>query len=94
MLGANLWDKFPEAVSLVYDQYQEALSTGKVSHFEEFFPPVSTWFEVSVYPSFNGLAVYFKDITSRKDSEKQLQKLNEYLIQQAKELEISNKELE
>ncbi len=94
MLGSNLWEKFPEAVSLVYDQYQEALSTGKVSHFEEFFPPVSTWFEVSVYPSSNGLAVYFMDITGRKNSEKQLQELNENLIQQAKELEISNRELE
>ena len=94
MLGSNLWEKFPEAVSLIYDQYQEALSTGKVSHFEEFFPPVSTWFEVSVYPSSNGLAVYFMDITGRKNSEKQLQELNENLIQQAKELEISNRELE
>lgn len=94
MLGSNLWDKFPQAISLVYDQYQEALSTGKVSHFEEFFPLVSTWFEVSVYPSSNGLAVYFKDVTERKQTEKQLQELNEDLIRQAKELEISNKELE
>ncbi|MGE0929238.1 PAS domain S-box protein [Peijinzhouia sedimentorum] len=95
MIGANLWDKFPETVKLsFYQHYQAALSTGLVSHFEEYFPPLSAWFEVSAYPSSNGLAVYFKDVTERKQTEKQLQELNEDLIRQAKELEISNKELE
>jgi len=95
MIGENLWDHFPAAMKLAfYAQYNLALTSGKPAHFEEYFPPLSAWFEVSAYPSSSGLSVFFKDITERKHIEQQLKELNENLLRQAKELEVSNKELE
>ncbi len=40
--------------------------------FDEFYPPLNTWFEVRAYPSEEGLAVYFHDITTRKEAENRL----------------------
>jgi diguanylate cyclase (GGDEF)-like protein len=34
--------------------------------FEEFYQPLNTWFSVRAYPSEQGLAVYFRDITETK----------------------------
>src|SRR6202042_1507220 len=72
----------------------EAVETGHAAHFEDYFPPLNKWYEISAYPAANGLSVYFKDVTDRKLSETHLNELNENLQKQAKELSISNAELE
>ena len=41
-------------------------------HFEAFYETLKAWYEISAYPSAKGLSVYFKDITQRKISEKEL----------------------
>lgn len=70
LLGKNIWDNFPEAVnSAFYQQYHKAISEQVSVKFEEFYPPLNTWFAVHAYPSANGLSVYFQDITERKGLE-------------------------
>lgn len=67
ILGRNLWHVFAESVgSLSYFKYHEAVNTGHPVHFEDYFAPLSKWYEISAYPSANGLSVYFKDVTERK----------------------------
>ncbi len=67
LLNQNIWEAFPEAVGSTFDrQYRRALAEGSPVSFEEFFPPLSTWFEVRAYPSLDGLSVYFHDIGERK----------------------------
>nr|WP_322505783.1 PAS domain-containing protein [Chroococcidiopsis cubana] len=34
--------------------------------FEEFYPPLNTWFAVHAYPSQDGISVYFQNINERK----------------------------
>ena len=63
-------------------------------HFEDFYPPLAKWYEISAYPSPKGLAVYFKDITERKASDIRLKELNASLQQQTRQLATSNAELE
>ncbi|MDQ3049021.1 MAG: ATP-binding protein, partial [Bacteroidota bacterium] len=95
ILGKNLWNMFPEFVdSSSYFFYQKAITENSAQHFETHHTTLSAWYEVSVYPSEGGLSVYSKDITERKISEIRLKTLNESLRKQAKELEISNSELE
>jgi len=53
------------------------LETGEVVHFEDYFPPLNRWFEISAYPSEKGLSVFFKDISQRKRSEEQIRLSNE-----------------
>ena len=68
MEGQNLWEVFADAVgSASYKNYQHAVETGQAVHFEDFYPPLGKWYDISAYPSSNGLSVYFKDITQRKN---------------------------
>ena len=95
MLGHNLWDVFSDSMdSISYKKYHQAIETVQSVHFEDFYPPLSTWYEISAYPSGNGLSVYFKNVSERKLTEIRLKGLNEDLQKQAKKLVISNEELE
>jgi PAS domain S-box-containing protein len=70
LLGKNIWAEFPQAIdSNFYREYQRAVAQQVRVEFEEFYPPLETWFAVHAYPSSNGLSVYFQDITERKITE-------------------------
>jgi len=74
LLGKNVWEEFPEAVSTVfYDRYHEALREQKVVDLEEYYPPNDVWLEVHAYPSEDGLSFYWRDITERKQVEKEIE---------------------
>lgn len=73
VIGKNLWDIFQVAVQLrFYTEYHRAISENVSVRFEEYFPPANIWLEISAFPSEQGLSVYFKDITERKNTETQL----------------------
>ena len=82
ILGKSIWEEFPEAVnsvfavgSLFYEQYRRAAAEQVTVNFEEFFPPLNSWFEIHVYPGADGLSVYFHDITARKLAEEEREQL-------------------
>lgn len=78
ILGKNLWDVYPDAVELdFYSQYHKAMETGETVRFEEYYPEKKKWFDVTAYPSENGLSVYFKDVSIRKEAEVQVRQSNE-----------------
>ncbi|MBA4746882.1 MAG: PAS domain S-box protein [Muricauda sp.] len=78
ILGKNLWEEFTDAVNLeFYRQHQRAMETGKKVSFEEFYPPLGKWLEVTAYPSPNGLSVYFKDVSEKKTAEIKVLRANE-----------------
>jgi PAS domain S-box-containing protein len=64
LLGRRVWDEFPEAVGSVFEaEYERAARTGEAAEFEAHFAPLAKWFRVRAYPSSQGLAVYFQDVT-------------------------------
>jgi PAS domain S-box-containing protein len=74
LLGRRLLDAFPEAEgSRFHRAYEEALATGRSRSVEAFYPPLDAWFDVVAYPSDDGLAVYFRDVTERRLMEERLQ---------------------
>jgi PAS domain S-box-containing protein len=78
ILFKNLWEEYKEAIPLkFYEEYHKAMKTQKTVEFEEYFPPLGKWFEVSAYPSAKGLSVYFKDITLRKTADEKIKASNE-----------------
>jgi PAS domain S-box-containing protein len=80
LLGNNLWNEFPEAVSLIfYEQFHKALSQKIAVEFEEFYPTLNTWFAVHAYPSKDGLSVYFKNISKRKQAEEEMRRTQNFL---------------
>ncbi|MGV3656912.1 MAG: PAS domain-containing sensor histidine kinase, partial [Chitinophagaceae bacterium] len=78
ILGKNLWEEYKEAVPLKFhSEYTKAVREQRVARFEEYFAPLQKWMEVSAYPSGEGLSVYFRDITHRKEQEINLKISNE-----------------
>ncbi|WP_439556879.1 sensor histidine kinase [Dyadobacter sp.] len=95
LLGRNLWEAFPDIVNTpIYHSYHKAVENNAIQHFEYYYESNRTWFEITAYPSANGLSAYFKNITPRKQSEAQLRELNESLRNYANELTESNKGLD
>ena len=45
-------------------EYERALRDNVAVQFETFYPPLGTWFDARAFPSTQGLAVYFRDITA------------------------------
>ncbi|MGM0706183.1 MAG: PAS domain S-box protein, partial [Bacteroidota bacterium] len=75
LLGRNVWDEFPDAVDLkFYTAYHQAVEAQESVHFEAYFPPLSTWFQVNAYPFDGGLSVYFNDITEQRELEDTLRR--------------------
>lgn len=70
IINNNLHQIFPpEEAEGFYAQYSKAFTENRVVHFEEYYAPLSTWFEVHAYPSAEGLSVYFRSINERKEAE-------------------------
>jgi PAS domain S-box-containing protein len=66
ILHQCLWDSFPTAKdSELYKHYQRCFETNDPAHFEIYYQPHERWFEVNAFPSEEGLAVYFRDLTER-----------------------------
>ena len=78
ILDKNLWQIFePGKEPASYVNYHRAMDTQQAVHFETFYAFNNTWFEISAYPSKESLAVYFKDVSSRKQAEVALKHSNE-----------------
>lgn len=95
ILHKKLWDIFSGSIdSLSYQNYHKALQTNQVIQFEDYFEPLNRWYEISAYPADNGLSVFFKDITDRKNDLIELKQLNVRLEKRSRDLALSNAELE
>ena len=78
LLERGIWDEFPAAVGSTFEhEYRRAVDEQTSVIFEEFYPPLDTWFEVRAYPSSDGLSVYFHDINGRKALEAERERLAE-----------------
>ena len=78
IVGHQLWEVFSDSIgSPSYIKYHEAVETNKLIHFEDYYPPLGKWYEISAYPSTAGLSVYFKDVTERRKSEEAIRKVYE-----------------
>ena len=74
LIGRDIWTEFSAAVGSVFErEYRRAMASGQTAEFEEFYPPLDTWFSVRAYPSGEGLAVYFRDINRRKLADEAIQ---------------------
>jgi PAS domain S-box-containing protein len=73
LLGKNLWLEFPDILGTPVERgYRDAVAQQRTARFEAFYRPLRTWFVFHVYPTQAGTAVYFQDITARRQEQAQL----------------------
>lgn len=83
LLGKVVWEEFPESVGSTFQtEYERAISEGQAVRFQEYFSLYETWFEVNAYPTPEGLAVYFRDVTQQRARDKQLRLLENAVSRQ------------
>lgn len=67
LIGQVAWSAFPEARGSRFEhEYRRALADNATATFEEFFEPLGKVFALRAFPSEQGLAVYFRDITETR----------------------------
>ena len=71
LIGKNVWKEvFPSEVGgLAYRELHRAREEQVAVSWEQFGEPIQRWLEIRAYPSTGGIAVYFQDISDRKQSE-------------------------
>lgn len=71
LLGKNIWQQFPDSVDRTfYKVYHEALKQQQNRVVEDYSEALGKWTQVIVYPSPNGLSIYFNDVTEQRLAEK------------------------
>jgi PAS domain S-box-containing protein len=70
LIGKNIWEEFPEGIGQEFHRaYYQTVSEQRMIQLEEYYLPWNKWFESRIYPSSEGLLVFFQDITARKQAE-------------------------
>jgi PAS domain S-box-containing protein len=74
LLGRNIWREFPFVKQGQYEHYFTlAMRDGIAGEFEEFYPePLNLWLSIQIKPSDDGVIIFFRDITARRESESAL----------------------
>jgi PAS domain S-box-containing protein len=70
LLGKNIWEAFPKMIGTPLEHaYRQAMDESKTVQFETQGAYLSVWYNISVYPSVEGISVYWQDISERKRHE-------------------------
>lgn len=71
IIGMDIWDVFPEN-NLFHEILIRVIQSQDSCHDELFFDIIQIWLEMHIYPSKDGLSIYFRNITQRKLTEEDL----------------------
>ena len=75
LLDRSIWTEFPATVGSSFEQeYRRAAKSGEPASFEAYYPPpLDGWYELRAWPTPDGLSVYFREITARRQAEHERQ---------------------
>ncbi|WRH66006.1 MAG: PAS domain-containing protein [Planktothrix sp. GU0601_MAG3] len=80
LLGRNFWDIYSHLLGFhCKEKLHQVIQTQVADHFETCLVQDNLWYEVHVYPYEQGLGIYWRDITKRKQAEVTLLKSEERL---------------
>jgi PAS domain S-box-containing protein len=90
LTGKNIWEEFPAAVGSAFDaSYHRAVAERVTVSFEVFYLPHDRWYEVHAYPAPDGLAVYFRDISERRQLAEALEAERRRLVEGEERLRLA-----
>ncbi|HEV7179667.1 MAG TPA: PAS domain-containing protein, partial [Candidatus Baltobacteraceae bacterium] len=74
VIGQFWLDVFPKARGRLFErEYHRAMSDQRPVQFIEYSTTANCWFECKAYPSPDGVSVYFRDVTSRIEAEREVE---------------------
>ncbi|MFB6296637.1 MAG: PAS domain S-box protein [Halobacteriales archaeon] len=79
LVGEALWEVFADAQGTRFEEeYRRVMETREAASFEEYYGGIDRWLHVNVYPDDDGgLSFYFRDITDRKEREREIERQND-----------------
>lgn len=80
LIGKVYYEEFPEAVGTVFEQaYARAMREQVPLVIHDYYEPWDRWFENRIFPTGNGIAILFTEITEHKRAQEQLRRAAERL---------------
>ena len=76
LLEKNVWHLFPQADTF-RRYYQQAVDEQVTVKFLEHYQPLGKWFDVRAFPSQEGLAVYFRDVSDTHRQQEEMRQSRE-----------------
>lgn len=87
LMGGVIWDQFSESRGTAFEEVYRRVADERVTlTFEEYFVPLASWFEVRAYPLPEGVAVYFHDVTERRQAREALRASEERFREMAENI--------
>lgn len=82
LIGKHIWTEFPEGVGQPFHRAYERAMREQISvTLESCYQPWDRWFENRIYPSPEGISVFFTEITERKRAQAELERANARLVE-------------
>lgn len=89
VLGKNFWEEFPGLVDTgLYLEYHRVMRDRVPAELEEFYEPLSGWFEIRVVPAPSGILTYYRDVTEDRRRAQQSERREQELRTAKNQLEI------
>ena len=87
-VGQNIWKMFPKHVGTPFEEnFKTALEKREIKRFETHGKYTDKWYNMTVFPSSEGITVIGTDITDRKQAEEKIESTMNRLRHSNKELE-------
>ena len=82
LIGKHIWTEFPEGVGQPFQRaYERAMHDQEVISLEACYQPWHRWFENRIYPSPDGVAVFFTEVTERKRAQDEVEQTRRRLVE-------------
>jgi PAS domain S-box-containing protein len=70
LVGKHIWTEFPEGRGQAFQRaYEKAMDEQKTVQLRDYYPPWDRWFENRVYPSPDGISIFFTDVTEQQKTQ-------------------------
>jgi PAS domain S-box-containing protein len=70
LIGRHIWTECPEGIGQPFQlAYDRAMADQVPARMESYYAPWGRWFENRIYPSSDGVSIFFHDITERRVAE-------------------------
>jgi PAS domain S-box-containing protein len=93
LIGKHVWTEFPEARGNKFQiAIEQAIAEQRPIQVREYYRPWSRWYENRIYPSPEGLSIFFSDVSKEVAAQQELRSTNEQLRALAARLDAIREE--